>query len=249
MSVFSVEVPVLPDIIKVVFIGNRKPSKRQLKRVLQVRRKKVMDALNCLKQTHELYKHIQLDHHLEMKLPEEDIPDSVWNTVTYYADSDADKEPHSTYVPTSAEDVLSETHVENEEDIILETSGVVDMEVTGISTAQHAAAAAVKKLQDSTLLYPHGSQPTVEYNNPQMWTGGYPYLFPYNMGGPEGQHSVPLSLSRWIQHLLHFHDPRFRTDHTFIFHVFNVLQKREVCIFCIPLINAILYMHVNRQTL
>ncbi len=93
VSCLPLDIDILPDIIKVVFIGNRKPSKRQLKKVLQVRRKKVMDALKCLKEIHELYKDIQLDHHLEMKLPEEDIPDSVWNTVTYYNDITADKAP------------------------------------------------------------------------------------------------------------------------------------------------------------
>ena len=64
----------------------------------------------------------------------------------------------------------------------------------------------------------------------QIWTGGYPHLFPYQNGGPEIVHDVAVSLRRWIKHLLLFHDARFRTDISFIFHVFNVLQKREVCL-------------------
>ena len=83
-----------------------------------------------------------------------------------------------------------------------------------------------RRLQDPTLFVPHASRPANEYNNPEMWTGGYPDLFPYNNGGPEAKRDVPVSLQRWVKHLL-FHDDRFRRNQPFIFHVYNVLHKAQ----------------------
>ena len=69
------------------------------------------------------------------------------------------------------------------------------------------------------------------YSFKHFRVGGYPYLFPYGFGGAEEDRKVKLSLDKWIRHLLKFHDPRFRKDKDFLFHVFNVLQKRQVVSF------------------
>ena len=70
---------------------------------------------------------------------------------------------------------------------------------------------------------PHVSLPVTDYNNPVRWIGAYPWLFPYGQGGPEIQRKVP-----YAQHLLVCADKKFRLDVSFKFHIFNVLQKRDV---------------------
>ena len=74
----------LADNIQVVFIGNRIPSKEALKKVLTVRKQKVLDALAYLVENHPLYANITINHNND--LPEDDIPDSIWETITIHND-------------------------------------------------------------------------------------------------------------------------------------------------------------------
>lgn len=59
--------------------------------------------------------------------------------------------------------------------------------------------------------------------------GAFPCLFPYAMGGFEVTRPVALSYAEHAKWSLRFADRRFRKDHNFIFQLFGVLQKRQVC--------------------
>ncbi|UJR24374.1 hypothetical protein I4U23_005751 [Adineta vaga] len=67
---------------------------------------------------------------------------------------------------------------------------------------------------ENVYLIPHSSKPVNEYFNPKFLTGLYPTLFCY------GQH---------IRYLLSYNDRRFETNHSFIFVIFNLLQRRDAC--------------------
>ena len=79
-----------------------------------------------------------------------------------------------------------------------------------------------------TVVVPHGSVPVNEYNNPNLWLGAYPCLFPYGRGGPETQRKVKVGLRAYIRHILKLADRKFSLDPSFKFHAFNVIQKRDV---------------------
>ena len=219
----------LPEMLKVVFIGTRKPTREQLMKMFEVRKTKVAGALKFLKVHHGQYENIPIKQSNLDILPNGDIPDCIWEALSYCTDVEANTLEHSGYTGTSIDDVLKGHDEESSEYIITEESGVLDVNTTSVSTDTTAQAAA-KRFHDPTLVVPHGGHPVNEYNNADMWTGGYPYLFPYQRGGPEIPRTVAVSMKRWIKHLLCFHDGRFRRDCPFIFHVFNVLQKREVCL-------------------
>ena len=78
------------------------------------------------------------------------------------------------------------------------------------------------------MIVPHGSTPLNEYNNPHLWLGSYPWLFPHGKGAPETARKVKVALSAYIKHLLLLNDNKFAQDTSFIFHAFNILQKRAV---------------------
>ncbi|CAF4151243.1 unnamed protein product [Adineta steineri] len=79
-------------------------------------------------------------------------------------------------------------------------------------------------------LIPHSSKPVNEYYNPKLLVGLYPTLFCYGRGAPDDQsRPVKTNLREHIRYLLSYHDRRFETNHSFIFVVFNILQRRNAC--------------------
>ncbi len=52
---------------------------------------------------------------------------------------------------------------------------------------------AIHSLQ-GTIYVPYGPVPLNEYNNPNLWLGLYPCLFPYERGGPEANRKENVSL-------------------------------------------------------
>ncbi|CAF1459663.1 unnamed protein product [Rotaria sordida] len=79
-------------------------------------------------------------------------------------------------------------------------------------------------------LIPHSSKPVSEYFNPKLLPGLYPTLFCYGRGAPESQtRPVEINLREHIRYLLSYSDRRFEKNHSFIFVVFNILQRRDAC--------------------
>ncbi len=242
-SVLPQDPECLPDIIKVVFIGSKPPTRRQLLNVLQVRRKKVFTALHWLKMHHPQYSNITIDDRIINKLPLKGIPPTVWQTMSHSEETKVEECNHSRYTNDGIENVIRSSKYEdsNGENIPMESSGVIDVDVPSVTSVQESVAAAKHLLDDDSdhspklpihknkvNIIPHGSLPVCEYSNPKMWTGGYPWLFPFGMGGPEDERESQLSFHKWMRYLLNHHFSRFREEHAFIFHVYNVLQKREI---------------------
>ena len=76
-----------------------------------------------------------------------------------------------------------------------------------------------------------GSVPSNEYNNPTLLFGLYPTLFPYGTGAfEESSRPVKILFKQQVQYLLSYNDRRFEEHHSFIFIVFNMLQRREACL-------------------
>ena len=83
---------------------------------------------------------------------------------------------------------------------------------------------------DSVYLIPHSSKPVNEYFNPKLLASLYPTLLCYGRGAPEDQsRPVQIGLREHTRYLLSYADRRFERNHSFIFVVFNLLQRREAC--------------------
>lgn len=66
-------------------------------------------------------------------------------------------------------------------------------------------------------------------SDPNHLLGAFPALFPYGKGGFEVHRELPVSYENHAKWALQFADKRFRYDHHFIYQVFGVIQKRQVC--------------------
>ena len=221
---------VLADTMKVVFIGSKRPSRELLKKIFSVRLRFVRAALEFLSPNHPSYSNVNIDPESLAALPEDDIPDVLWNTITYHEDSDEDSQEHSGYIPVH-NDIDDDT-------VVMESAGMVDLDGNSV-VSDTQLKSAVQNLQGA-MFVPHGAVPATDYHNPLLWIGAYPCLFPYGSGGPEIERKSSISLKRYIKHLLMHADPRFRLELSFKFHVFNVLQKREV-----SLRSSLMLTHTN----
>ncbi|KAG2357731.1 hypothetical protein BDR07DRAFT_1490324 [Suillus spraguei] len=54
-------------------------------------------------------------------------------------------------------------------------------------------------------------------------------LFPYGMGGFEVNHRCPITYENQVKWAMGYGDKRFRKDIQFMFQVFGIIQKRQVC--------------------
>ncbi|THU91669.1 hypothetical protein K435DRAFT_673613, partial [Dendrothele bispora CBS 962.96] len=74
-----------------------------------------------------------------------------------------------------------------------------------------------------------GNKPISEYFNPSLFPGMYPTLFPYGICGFEDERRNPkLSLELQAEYLLDLDGGLFRMHWSFIFVVFNLIQRRKV---------------------
>ena len=209
---------ILADHLKVVFLGKSRPTREMLKKVLTVRREKVFNAVKFLIVNHPLYADVELS---DVNLPVDDVPEQILRTLNEQDDlNDEDDNEHSTYTPqTDIDDIPDDT-------VLMNATGMIDMEGSSVHTSDQMDSA-IQSLQ-GTLYVPHGSIPLSEYNNPELWIGAYPWLFPYGKGGPEITRKVTVSLKAYIKHVLLLADRKFARDSALPFHAFNILQKRDV---------------------
>ena len=159
----------LPEIIKVIFIGSRKPKKQDIKKVLEVRKQKVVTALNFLKDNHKDYKNILISKQHIDTLPDHDIPKSLWETIAYMEPESVDSTSQSTYHQTDIETAITDKNDIHEENImLLESTGMVD--INSLATTEESKMKnAAKKLKQQINMIPHGKEPTNEYSTTDFW--------------------------------------------------------------------------------
>lgn len=91
-----------------------------------------------------------------------------------------------------------------------------------------AALRHVKERSGAYVQIPHGPTPVTEFLNPALFPMIYPTLFPYGLGGFEHpRRSTRLTLRRQVKHLFNLEDRRFQEHYSFLFVVFNILQRRS----------------------
>ena len=231
---------ILADHIRVIFVGKSTPTSDMLKKILTVRRDKVYHALSFLRANNPVYADVVISNQVLANLPTDDVPTQLMQTLETHDDpDDKDADEHSTYTPqTDLDDVPPDTFVMN-------SVGMVDFQGTTVHSSDQMISAA-RNLQENnstgstnetndstglqgTMIVPHGSVPVNEYNNPSLWYMSYPWLFPYGRGGPEiGRNRELKGIRGYAKHVLQLADKKFSLDVSFKFHIFNIIQKRDV---------------------
>ncbi len=119
--------------IKIIFVGSSKPARHHLRKILSVRRQRVLDALIWLKENNALYSHISLDKHIIAALPDDDVPESIWETLDYILDDQnayAEREGYTEDPLTNEQAMSGQTTTDF---IPINPSGVLD--VNGVSVS------------------------------------------------------------------------------------------------------------------
>lgn len=229
--------PPIADIVKpvcIIFVGSSPPSREWLlskAKPLTVSRERVLRALKWLILHNPLYKDIRVDHHVLAAIP----PDGLLPFII------------STVPPTSAQDALTSRHdmtpglaqLDRDVDAIAATDtaptvfpSVVITDVDGSAPSNELRAAAfrhVKERGGAFIGLPHDRAPAYEFFHPSLFPKTFPTLFPYGTGGFEDKsRSKTVTIRHQVRHFLRMTDRRFQEHPSFLFIVFNMLQRREV---------------------
>ncbi|CAF4853382.1 unnamed protein product [Rotaria sp. Silwood1] len=89
----------LCDSLKIIFVGCRPPQRNQLKNVLTVRKKKVFEALQWLRQNNPLYRNVTINQSIINKLPDDDVPECLWATMEISTNVEAAENERASYIP------------------------------------------------------------------------------------------------------------------------------------------------------
>ncbi|CAF4931087.1 unnamed protein product, partial [Rotaria sp. Silwood1] len=222
--------------LKVIFVGAHPPERIQLKKVLIVRKKKIIEALRWLKKLNILYQNVDINLKNIAQLPEDDVPECIMSTMEQRIGDEEIQSERIGYIPDPLSDPIERTSTDS---IPISNSGVLDVNGSSVSSDEITNYLLHKIKNDGTkeqmdtenvYLIPHSLKPVNEYFNPKLLVGLYPALFCYGRGAPEDQsRPVKVNLREHIRYLLSYNDRRFETNHSFIFVVFNLLQRRDAC--------------------
>jgi hypothetical protein len=127
----------------------------------------------------------------------------------------------------------------------LQAHGVIDAEASSLSNQDVLANAFanMSRSSEESYIVQHGSAFVNEYarqvasgvhyagttEDPNHLLGAFPCLFPYGLGGFEVFRPRALSYEAQAKWAMQYGDKRFRKDFHFMFQVFGVIQKRQVC--------------------
>ena len=115
----------------------------------------------------------------------------------------------------------------------VEENEVLSHTLANVSLSDHAEGWAIKRSSDFVNKYPRrtvdGSLSVGTPNDPNHSLGSFPYLFPYGLGGFEVDCPNLVSYEAHSCWALRYSDKCFCEDHFFMFQIFSVLQKRQIC--------------------
>ena len=79
-------------------------------------------------------------------------------------------------------------------------------------------------------IIPRSHMPVKDCYNTELFLGLFPTLFPYGTGAPyDSSRPIAISLNQHIRYLLAYDDQRFEKHHSFMFVMFNMMQRRQAC--------------------
>ena len=113
---------------------------------------------------------------------------------------------------------------------IFDTLVVTDIDGRGMSSSEMTSVA-LKHLKEGKhfIEMRHGSSPFSDYDDPKLYALLFPTLFPFGLGGPDDTvRQRKILFKSHIQHLFRLRDSRFREHRSFMFVVFNILQRHSI---------------------
>ena len=205
----------LDEVLAILFTGPCKPTEKEFQRTpFLVRRKSVVHALEWLKLNHYNYADLNIAYDELERYPEEMPPVSV-----EYQHSMTNKREEG----MSLFDDGEEEGVQEGECAFV-VHGLTGEQLT-TKSVEALKGMALKHWNNKggALAVSHGAEPLSIYNNRNLYTQAFPWLFPYGLGGIG---TTALSEKRHARQLLMYHDKRFQQDVAFPFIAFSHQQVK-----------------------
>lgn len=229
--------PVLPrsyeslnELLQIVFIQSSEKDDivSRLPRVNVIRKQETKKALEWLIANNRLYADVETDYTV---LKDEEYITPTSRTVK--------SDSHDIHIPSHSKFEISENHVrvrlyrgtEQEE---FSSSGLFIAPVDE-QRAQHIQVEASLNTWIKHSNSEFGLNASIYADSyMKVWEDlewvlkSYPQLFPFGMTGPMTERKHAVSFEQWVRYLLLIKDDRFRKHYEFIFHMYNIIQRRKV---------------------
>ncbi|KAI9069200.1 hypothetical protein FKP32DRAFT_1608522 [Trametes sanguinea] len=226
---------VLASVISVTFVGRGALPKHWLRTTFRVRRRNIEQALRWLKEHNpRYYGNITISEDRLQQLPEDDVPEELLTNVHQCNDEEVALQESAGYVP--GDDDEDEEPVQDSvlPDVIpLQTTGTIDTDLSKLSASElmlYGLTNLWTSGREGGYAVRHGGEPASDFpaRGSQAESGAegrpanfferaFPCLFPYGMGGFEGEQLYRVDLPEHTRWALRYHDRRFRVHETFPF--------------------------------
>ncbi|TFK60676.1 hypothetical protein BDN72DRAFT_779086, partial [Pluteus cervinus] len=230
--------PKMDDVVNpvcVLFVGSHRPSMKWLKErgsPLWVRADRVRKVLYWLRKHNHLYKNVVIDENrlnelpsggtLPINLESVDKNEGIDARTARYDDST--EQPEFDGIENEES---SQTGGATGSDIMVDSACIADVDINAPGhEIKTAAIRHVYEQKKAFLQMPRGMEPERDFRNPHLFLNMYPTYGIGTFGDNARVSSV--SLPRQAKHYFSLSDHRFQEHYSFLFAVFNVLQKRAV---------------------
>jgi len=224
--------------ISVVFIGPEKFDPKKFATLFRVRKHKIWNFLLWLRHHNRLYADITLDPSVVDMYPSDGALPGLCESLVEDRELDAQSVfdiETAGFTPHPAELLKEGSKLDETVPVMIEKMGVSDPECDRVSGRQFVASALrnLRRDHDASDMSPdlvihHGADAVPEYNNPFLFPGMFPTLFPLGIGGFEDkERSTALSFELQAKYFFMISDRSFRYHYSFMFIVFNIIQRRQ----------------------
>ncbi|KFZ23650.1 hypothetical protein V502_01866 [Pseudogymnoascus sp. VKM F-4520 (FW-2644)] len=236
----------LDNLIRVFWLGKRAPGDADLRPFLQVRKDKVLAALQYLIRHNHLYHELTLNVPMIDTWTDEFIPTEIRDNIVCLDSPDGhEREGYTVSLQEgNYENDLQATQAEcfdgDEQGPLLTTSVCTDIN----GERQNPNIKVVDSLLSAVASEPRPSRwqsrvPVISYairgqaplasnwENPAFFTAAFPTLFPTGVGGHLDQRTLKVSLIAFANWALNHHSRRFARHKTFMYLLYDVSQLRS----------------------
>lgn len=210
---FCDELPRLPPSVRILHVQKHAISSTNPPRMFRVRRQKVLDALNWLKQHNTEYQDIRIKtENLDWMGTSSEQTFPNIEKITTTSSKDDDEEMDIGPAPL----VNVQPHLKQNEELddfgmMSENSSHQPSEESKTVSSKVKDAVKNSRLTSmKNIAWPDVSEVAIsEYSSYKIFINAFPWLFPGGVGDFNDQRNIPVNPDEWIQHLLFYYDGRF----------------------------------------
>lgn len=222
--------------LRVFFIGKNVKSHTKVPLINSVDKEKVLAALDDLKRTNPHYRDIVINRELFNSNNDAYVPIDTIENQTLQDMFNAMEDHNHLDLEILDPDVKMKAQSEPEliTRIEMQTGCLVTVSLSDYGLDNIILKASLNtwfkmSRQGDLFTSVHDDRLKCTFDSLEWLPSMYPLLFPLGITGPDFIHrSVHVSVEEYVKHQLSIHDKRFATHDTFMFAMYNIIQRRNV---------------------